>query len=43
MITRMSDRRFYYSATHIIKFTCGLKFDNFPFDSHECKMEVLRA
>ena len=34
--------RFYYMATHRVKFTCALSFEEFPFDRHECFFEVCR-
>ncbi|TRY78141.1 hypothetical protein TCAL_09317, partial [Tigriopus californicus] len=40
MITEIPDKRFHYVAMHLIKFTCGLKFDFFPFDIHLCSMKV---
>ncbi len=32
--------RFYYVATHKIRFTCALSFDSFPFDNHDCFFEL---
>ena len=43
MITRIPDKRFYYVAMHMLTFTCGLKFDRFPFDQHDCLVQVVRT
>ena len=30
----------YYVAHHLITFTCPMRFDFFPFDTHSCDFEV---